>query len=200
MNLMQYHRTIDNRLRLVAVLASLLAVAWTAAAQTNNAPAGANFSSFQIIVDRNIFNPNRYAHTRGHTRSASPSAPWFSLVGTLGSRQGMLAFFDGNDSDYRKVVSPDGIIAGYKVTEITLQGVKLTSTNKTVVLKVGAQMRQEGKGEWQLADSSELPVATAGSETSATEGTSAGDSASSSANEPNDILRKLMQQREQELK
>jgi len=65
---------------------------------------------------------------------------------------------------------------------------------------VGAQMRQEGKGEWQLADSGELPVTTTGNETPATDETPAAGATSSSASEPNDVLKKLMQQREQELK
>ena len=122
-------------------------------------PQNHDYSSFQIIADRNIFDPNRYPHTtRSRGRSISPSAPGFSLVGTMSYRKGMLAFFDGNESDYRKVLSLNGTIAGYKVVEITLHGVKLASTNKPVEMKVGAQMRQEGKGEWQLAGSGELPA------------------------------------------
>ena len=194
----------SRRLRTVAVLAALgvlLANGRPAAAQTTNAPAATNYSSFQIIVDRNIFDPNRYAHaSHSRGRSVSKSAPYFSLVGTLSSRNGMLAFFDGNDSDYRKVLAPDGVIAGYKVAEITLRGVKLTSTNKPVVMQVGAQMRQEGKGEWQLAESGELPATTAGNETPATDETPAATPASGAGSEPNDVLKKLMQQREQELK
>lgn len=201
---MNLARQNQNTLRTVAVLAvfgAFLANGQPAAAQTTNAPAATNYSSFQIIVERNIFDPNRYAHaSHSHGRSISRSAPCFSLVGTLSSRQGMLAFFDGNDSDYRKVLSPDGAIAGYKVVEITLRGVKLEAAGKPVEMKVGAQMRQEGKGEWQLAESGELPAATTGNETSATDGTPAASPASSSASEPNDVLKKLMQQREQELK
>jgi hypothetical protein len=186
---------------LLVSLALALTSVFIAAAQTTNAPAAINYSSFQIVLERNIFDPNRYAHTthsRGH--SVSKSAPYFSLVGTLSSRNGMLAFFDGNDSDYRKVLSLDGNIAGYKVAEITLRGVKLASTNKPVELKVGAQMRQAGKGEWQLAESSEWPATTTGNETPATDETPAASPASGSASEPNDVLKKLMQQREQELK
>jgi hypothetical protein len=118
----------------------------------------------------------------------------------LSSRQGMLAFFDGNDPDYRKVIAPGGNIAGYKVVEITLRGVQLASTNKPVVMTVGAQMRQAAKGEWQLAGAGELPAATAGNEAAATDETPAAVPDSGSANEPNDVLKKLMQQREQELK
>jgi hypothetical protein len=112
----------------------------------------------------------------------------------------MLAFFDGNDSDYRKVLSPNGDIAGYKVVEITLRGVKLEAAGKPVAMKVGAQMRQADKGEWQLAESGELPAATTGNEAPATDETPAAGPASGAGSEPNDVLKKLMQQREQELK
>ena len=110
----------------------------------------------------------------------------------------MLAFFAGNDSDYRKVLSPGGTIVGYKVVEITLHGVKLEVAGKLVTMKVGAQMRQAGKGEWQLADSGELPAATTGNEAPAADETPAAGPDSGSASEPNDVLKKLMQQREQE--
>jgi len=185
----------------LAALGALLTNGRPAAAQTTNAPAATNYSAFQIIVERNIFDPNRYAHaSHSHGRSISRSAPYFALVGTLSSRNGMLAFFDGNDSDYRKVLSPDGVIAGYKVVEITLRGAKLEAAGKPVEMKVGAQMRQEGKGEWQLAEPGELPASTTGTETPATDETPAASAAAGSASEPNDVLKKLMQQREQELK
>jgi hypothetical protein len=185
----------------LAVLGAFLAICRPAAAQTTNAPAATNYSSFQIITERNIFDPNRYAHApHSHGHSISRSAPYFSLVGTMNYRNGMIAFFDGNDSDYRKVLSPDGVIAGYKVVEITQHGVKLEAAGKPVEMKVGAQMRQESKGEWQLAGSGELPAATAGNETPATDETTAASTTPSSAAEPNDVLKKLMQQREQELK
>jgi hypothetical protein len=61
-------------------------------------------------------------------------------------------------------------------------------------------MRQAGKGEWQLAESGELPAATAGNEAPATDETPAAGAATGSGSEPNDVLKKLMQQREQELK
>jgi len=204
MNLARYNQA-GRRLRTAAVLAALgalLADCRPAAAQTTNAPAATNFSSFQIIVDRNIFDPNRYARTPGgRHRPISKSAPYFSLVGTLSSRNGMLAFFDGNDPDYRKVLSPDGVIAGYKVVEITLRYAKLEAAGKPVEkMKVGAQMRQEGKDEWKLVGSDELSAATDGNEATATDETPAASPASGSSSEPNDILKKLMQQREQELK
>ena len=183
----------------------LMALAMTngfaAAAQPTNAPAGTDFSAFRIIAERNIFDPNRFPHTtRSVHRTASNRAPAFSLVGTMSYKNGMLAFFDGTDSEYRKVLAQNGVIAGYKVTEITLRGVNVESAGKTVVMKVGAQMRQEGKGEWQLAGPGELPAVAAESDAPAADGASAAAPVSGSTSEPNDVLKKLMQEREQELK
>ena len=164
------------------------------AAPPTNAPAIADYSSFRIIADQNIFDPNRYPHAgRSRPRSVSRSAPGFSLVGTMSYQQGMIAFFDGTDSDYRKVLTLNGTIAGYRVEAITLNGVRLTSTNKPVELAVGGQLRQEG-GQWQPAGQGEAPLSQA--ETPALEPSSA----PASSGEANDVLKKLMQQREQELK
>ncbi|MGO9476538.1 MAG: hypothetical protein ACLP7I_01190, partial [Limisphaerales bacterium] len=166
------------------------------AAQTTNAPALADYSAFRLIADRNIFDPNRYAHATGSSRrSFSRSAPGFSLVGTMTYSNGMIAFFDGTESDYRKALALNGTIAGYQVKAITLNGVKLSSTNKPVELAVGGQMRWES-GEWQVAGSGELPASTAGTETPAADQPAAPPSSS----EANDVLKKLMQQREQEQK
>jgi hypothetical protein len=182
-------------------LASLRPVA----AQSTNAPAVTDYSSFRLITERNIFDPNRYAHTsRSVRRTANNNrAPAFSLAGTMTYQSGMLAFFDGTDPDYRRVLSQNGIIAGYRVMEITLHGVRLESAGKTNVMKVGMQMRQESKGEWQLSDASDLPAIpteSTNSAISATDETPEATRASGSDSEPNDILKKLMQQREQELK
>jgi len=188
-----------------ALLAGLLVLGlgngFFAAAQTTNAPAGTDYASFRMIAERNIFDPNRYPHTtRSVRRTASNRAPAFSLVGTMRYKNGMLAFFDGTDSDYRKVLAPHGVINGYTVVEITLRGVRLEAAGKAVEMKVGAQMRQEGKGEWLLAEAGELPAATAATGVAAPGETPAAGPAAGSDSEPNDVLKKLMQQREQELK
>jgi len=180
-----------------------------AGAQSNGVPGPTAYSAFsRFITERNIFDPNRYPHssTAGSTyRShASRSAPTFTLVGTMSYEKGMFAFFDGNNADLRKVLysSDTNSIAGYTVAEITLTGVKLQSADKkqTVQMKIGEMMRQEGN-EWHPAGRGELAANTAENAASAAEssGSDAG-SAPASASEPNDVLKKLMQQREQELK
>jgi hypothetical protein len=86
-------------------------------------------------------------------------------------------------------------IAGYKVTDITPSTVKLANGDKQLLMKVGTQMRREEKGSWQLAATSELPVET----TENADAAPAEPSASDSDSGGNDVLKRLMKQREQEL-
>jgi hypothetical protein len=180
--------------KILAITALVVAGRFTAGAQQTNHTSQADFSSFQIISERNIFNPNRTArHKRGDR--PQPVADAFSLVGTMSYAKGTFAFFDGTRSDYRKVVQNAGTIAGYKVTDITPTAVKLANGDKQLMMKVGTQMRREEKGSWQLAATSELPVETMENADTATAEPSASDSDSGG----NDVLKRLMKQREQEL-
>lgn len=196
-------------IKILAVLALALANGFAATAQSNNVPGPADYAQFsRFITERNIFDPNRYARSSPgapiYRPKVSRAAPAFTLVGAMRYEKGLFAFFDGNNSDLRKVLyaSDSNSIAGYTVAEITLAGVTLQSADKkqTVHLKIGDMMRQEGS-EWRLADSGELPAFTSSDSAPPAEKSNPGaSSAASAASAPNDILKKLMQQREQELK
>jgi hypothetical protein len=191
------------------LLAFALAAGLSAVAQSNSVPGPADYASFsRFVTERNIFDPNRYPHSSPNRPAYHPpvsrSAPAFTLVGTMNYQKGMFAFFDGNNSDLRKVLyqSDSNSIAGYTVAEITLIGVKLQSADKkkTVVMKIGEIMRQVGN-EWELAGQGELPASLADAASSATEGSgSASAIIPASAGAPNDILKKLMEKRAKELK
>ena len=189
------------------VLALALVNGLFAGAQSNGVPGPTAYSAFsRFITERNIFDPNRYSHN--YTPSYRPkvlrSAPAFTLVGTMSYGKGMFAFFDGNNSDLRKVLyqSDTNNIGGYTVADITLTGVKLQSADKkqTVQMKIGEMMRQEGNA-WQPAGQGELAASMAEGAAPAVEGSSSdAGAAPSPALEGNDVLKKLMQLREQELK
>jgi hypothetical protein len=186
---------------LSAIMGLVLAGCWAASAQQTNAPARPDYSYFRIIADRNIFNPDRYPRRSRSSRRDSregPAVDAFSLVGTMSYQKGTFAFFDGTSSDYRKVLKLDDAIAGYKVAEITANAVTLKATDKQIEMKVGSQMRHEDHGGWQLVSQNESPVEAA--ENSAADTSSGSATESSSGGEANDVLKKLMQQREQELK
>jgi len=199
-----------TRFKKWTVLALALANGFFAAAQSNDVPGPTDYSSFsRFITERNIFDPNRYPHdsrTRptnySRPRPTRSGAPAFSLVGTMSYEKGMFAFFDGNQSELRKVLSESGSIAGYNVTEITPSGVTLQTPDKkeTVQMKIGEMMRQED-GNWQPAGQSDLSNSSSGGQdTSSASSSPDSSSAPSPALESNDILKRLMQQREQELK
>jgi len=176
--------------KMLAIAALVMAGGVAARAQQTNRTSEADFSNFQVISERNIFNPNRTArHKRGNR--PQPVADAFSLVGTMSYAKGTFAFFDGTSSAYRKAVQNAGTIAGYKVTDITPTTVKLANGDKLLVMKIGAQMRREEKGSWQLAATGELPVDTTGNADAAP--------AEPADSEGNDVLKRLMKQREQEL-
>jgi len=195
-----------------AVLALALANGFLTSAQPNRVPGPADFTQFSsFITERNIFDPSRIPRNsstprRTFTRQTPRYTPSFTLVGTMSYEKGMFAFFDGNQSYLRKVLyqSDSNSIAGFTVAEITLAGVKLQTADKkqTVQMKIGEIMRQEGNS-WQLAGSGQLFTGTSAGESAApaADSSSPGTStAPSPALEGNDILKKLMQQREQELK
>jgi hypothetical protein len=179
----------------------LAGVLSAAGAETANKSAGTDYSAFRLIADRNIFNPDRYAHsTRGsrQTKAHAPALPAFYLVGTMDYRKGIFAFFDGNNSEYRKVAGKGGTVAGYAVTEITHAGVKLEAGGKTLELKVGARMQQDGEGKWELSETGSSAEAATVAPAPAASDASAAPASDSSAT--SDILKRLMQKREQETK
>ncbi len=121
------------------------------ASAQENAPARRyDFSAFRIISEQNIFDPNR--------RPRVPSGPAptivdsFSLTGTMDYTKGKFAVFDGTSLDYHKVLETGGRIAGYTVTEISRDTVKLVSGTNTLELKVGTQMRRDDNGHWSAGE------------------------------------------------
>jgi hypothetical protein len=177
-----------------------------ARAQSNGIPGDTDYGAFsRFITQRNIFDPNRYPHethvshrTRSHQINSSPA---FTLVGTMSYGKGTFAFFSGNGEDFKKILPVSGNIASYEVTAITMTGATLRGTDKkTIQLNIGDQMRQENNG-WQLVEAGDAVSSSSGSSTSgASEVPDAAPSAPSPSLGNNDILKRLMQLREQENK
>lgn len=179
-----------------------------ARAQSNSVPGATDYTAFSTFVTaRNIFDPNRQPHytsaPRAHTHTrthVSASAPAFTLVGTMSYEKGVFAFFDGNNSDLKKVLSVNEKMAGYAVTQIAPDRVTLESADKKerLELKVGEVMRQENS-KWTLSSGGELPVGT--SNVAPTVSSASGDSpaaAPSPALGQNEVLKRLMELRKKE--
>ena len=168
------------------------------AEDTNAYPA---LNSFRIIQTRNIFDPNRRGgyvpNQTNHTPTRRLDA--FQLVGTMSYSKGRFAFFDGSDSKYKKVVEPGGNIIGYTVKDVKQGSVTLAAGGKEFEMKIGAQMRNPGNNKWEL--SGHIIEDQTNDDTN-------GDSAAVESSAPpaggnpqmNDILKQMMERRQQELK
>jgi hypothetical protein len=158
-------------------------------------PVRPDYASFRIVTERNIFNANRSGGTVRPSRDPRNPAKVeaFRLVGIMDYERGLFAFFDGTSPDYRKALQASGEIAGYTLTNVTVDCVTLAAEGKTYELHVGAQVRREDSGDWQVVSSGEMPAATGGGSTSSGDG--GGDD---SSGEMSEVLKRLMQQREQE--
>lgn len=195
---------------LILVLILLTMPGGKASAQATNSSSRLDLPSFQIISDRNIFNPNRSGGSGRSTRK-EPEKPTkiesFALVGTMSYEKGSFAFFDGSSSEYRKVLKPSETIAGYKVTEIASDHVKLVSTSTNgsdIKLAVGMQMKRQDEEDWRPGARTESfatpsAPAPAGATSEATSAPSSSPS-SSTGGGASDILKRLREKREQELK
>jgi hypothetical protein len=132
-----------------------------AAAATVSPSSG--FDAFQLVVERNIFNPNRVGRSKAAPEEKPPRIEEISLVGTMNYERGLVAFFDSPDSAFRKAVREGETIGDFKVTRITADGVELMRGDKPLALKVTEQIRRPEGGEWTVRTTPrEVPSATGG--------------------------------------
>ena len=184
-----------SQINALVVMCLVLFSSAFAPAQETDAGGRPDMQSFRIITQRNIFNPNRSSR-RERTRTEAEverrvRTDSVALLGTMNYEKGWVAFFDGSSPDYRKALQPGDTIADHKIGEIAANYVKLESgTNHPIDLKVGSEMKRQDEGTWEIKDRIEASVASSSpmppADTNATDGES-------------DIIKRLMQQREQEL-
>jgi len=160
--------------------------------ESTNAPPRLDYASFRIISERNIFNANRSSRSgRGRRDQSRPvKVETFSLVGTMSYAKGDVAFFDGSSSQFRKAFKPQDTIAGYKIVCVTPNSVNLEKDGKTMEFAVGAQMKRQDEGPWELMASRLHPTSEAKSNDSSPDDASGAD---------NDVLKRLLQKREEEI-
>jgi type II secretory pathway pseudopilin PulG len=167
--------------------------------RTERAPAvnrenNRDLAQFKIITERNIFDATRSARTArtGPERPRPTRSESITLVGTMTYEKGAYAFFDGSSSDFRKVLEIGKSIANHKIVAIHPHSVTLQMATNQFELQIGGQLRHAENG-WEPVISAAPAATTTTATTSA-----AGDSTSGGAED--EILKRLMRQREEELK
>jgi hypothetical protein len=199
-----------NRLfKKVLTLACLMAAVGAARAQEPKTATvdlmATNISSFDILSTHNIFDPNRSGPRRYTPPPRQRQVDWFAPVGTMSYEKGTFAFFDGNNSNYRKTLKTSDTIAGYKITGITPDSIQLAAaSNKVINLPIGTRMRRYDGGHWAVAGATEaMPdssstTTTVSSDTMPAPAASGGQDSPPSSAADNDIMKKLMLKRLQE--
>lgn len=191
--------------------AAALAAAFVAArgAEATNATTRADYASFRVVVERNIFNASRSGRQQPREREPArrpARTDTFGLVGTMTYEKGPLAFFDGSSSDYRQVVKPGGTIAGFQLEAIRPDAVTLRRDSNTFELFLGTQMRREDGGEWKVAGQFEAASSSSGGGGSSGSGRASSGgpdagapaTAASGGGDVSEVLRRLMEKRERE--
>ena len=182
----------------ILILALLTASVRLARAQDTNSMAASapvtGFQSFQIISQKNIFDP--YRRPRVGSTIAPPPTYYFTLNGTMSYEDKSYAFFNGSGIRTSQAFQPSDSINGYKIAEIANNYVKLmASSNQFVKLSVGMQMKRVGTGPWTLVAS---PDPTAEPASSSSEDSSDHAVMSTVGGADSDVMKRLMARRAQE--
>jgi hypothetical protein len=183
----------------------------SSASPHTNTPSRSDYAYFRVVNDRNIFNPKRVPNrpdrpgrsTREPRRT--PKIDSFSLVGSLRYSKGDIAFFDGTSASYKTAVKTGESIAGHKVVAIATDRVTIEIAGKTVELAIGSQLRREDDGDWKTTDgiastASKPASITTDSDEGDEESTGSTSTAASTGSPADEVLKRLLQRREQELK
>jgi hypothetical protein len=164
-----------------------------------SSPADPKFETFRVVLERNIFNPNRAPRGRVAPEEKPPRVDEISLVGTMQSEKGLLAFFDSADSEFRKNLREGDSIAGFTVRRIAADGVELLRDEQPIALKVAQQLRRPEGGDWTVNAASPDAEMRAASSPEGARSAAAAAATEIPAN-ASEVLKRLMQQRQKQSK
>jgi hypothetical protein len=163
---------------------------------------GQGFDAFRMVRTRNIFDPDRRPIVQASTaprevRSAPPTrSDYVALTGTMVTADKALAFFSGSRSEYNKVLSADQSIADVKITKITSDSIDVERAGKKITVAVGQTVPLDGSAPTAApiaAPANAAPTSSSGTET-------APSSPGAPPADASDVLKRMMEKRQQELK
>lgn len=177
----------------------------TVTAQTNEIQEDSttDFESFKILVQRNIFDPNRRPYSEDTKPDNPPEEPpvvdTIALVGTLISQGGAYAFFDGSSPEFKSARKTSESISNLQLARIDVESVVLKNGQQEFKLQVGSGLLREDNGPWKITDKAagSLQSRTQSRITPSTPGT--GRTSNEASPEMNDVLKQMMLKRQQEL-
>jgi len=177
---------------------------YLAAQESESAPTetGPSFENFELIWQRNIFDPSRRKQVEEPVvRAPEPVVYEFSLLGTLVTENNSYAFFEGNRSSLSGVVKQGESFEPFIVQAISTTSIQLVSGEENIPLKIGMTLRREEEQDWNVIDSESVgPSSGRSSDDSRPLASKSEEHDEETVDEDsNDVLKRLMEQRKQEL-
>ena len=156
---------------------------------------GQGFEAFQLILERNIFNPTRVGRTRVADEEKPARSDEITLVGIVRYDDRGLAVFHSPEPSFRREVGEGGEIADFKVLRVDAGGVELQRGDQPLKLVVSQQIRRVEGGDWTVSAPRTPPADPRAGSGRAAEAVPVEIPANAS-----EVLKRLMKQREQQLK
>lgn len=165
---------------------------------------GSEFSEFQVLIERNIFDSTRQPRRTFEKREESPTfrPKTVRLIGTWISQDYALALFDGDIDTPREGFSLGTSIVGHQIAEIRTDAVVLLGEHGTLRVPVGAGLVSKEDGTWTVTTSPQIerPVAPSAGSSQAESGTEIAQKPSESAAPPeSDAVARMRERRRREL-
>lgn len=168
---------------------------------------GKSFEDFKLILQRNIFDPERrpYREPVREERPAPPPSPSpdrLRLYGTSVHDGGAYAWFDGTEPGFKQFKAGVGTRMGaFEITGITLTNVALKAEDKKFELAVGGELQRVGNAPWKASGGGPMGSFSRSPSNSGSTASPASESSggSSEASEMSDVLKRLLEKRKKEL-
>jgi hypothetical protein len=146
-----------------------------------------SFEAFRIIAEKNIFNPNRVGLTRATTEAKPPRVDEIALVGTVEFGGKRVALFESAEVAFRKTVAEGETLGEFTVRRVGNEGVDLVRGDQVLALRVAQRLRRPEGADWSVVAAPDAPRPEASS-------------APAIPADASDVLKRLMRQREKQLK
>jgi len=156
------------------------------------------FSSFKILLQRNVFDPNRTPFRENSDQSRKPRPnpiDRFTLLGVLINSGDSLAFFEGSQTEFRREFKPGETIAGFRIAGISTEKVLLEKQGRKIPIPVGQGMSSTDGKDWEVS-SGTGPVVKDDSAKNVPPDNPAKDKGQDT--DTSDLLKKMMERREKE--
>ncbi len=160
------------------------------------------YDTFRTLQTRNIFDPDRRPMVPPATPQATQpasSADYVALTGVMVTSEKSLAFFSGSRSEYSKVVAVNADIAGAKLMKITPANIEVERDGKRISVNVGQTVPLNASAQPGAAPIAATTAATLPESSPSSAATNAPSSTAPPAN-ASEVLRRMMERRQQQLK